>query len=457
MNRFITFTISVIMAVAAMAQSADERIGSLMGDGRWFELERAMRDTVLCNDLNPVVRGMGQSLVAHYFNRPEQACSTLSDLLNNHQQELGDNTLSMASLLGINLYRAGHYAEAANLLQSLADQLAAQGVDSTTVAGYTIIAGQCRSFADIGDVCHPLHPSGEYHLPLVADNRMHAVSGDTVAHFICVEAEINGTSDLFIFDTGAGMNVVTSEMAKKFGLRPLDTKAVAQGFGIVHGEYAIADTLRIGNMAWKNVPFVVMDDSTGHPEADKALSKMRPVLGLPVMLTMGEMQLDFERNELIIPASPSSIQLDSSNMMRTDTENLTIAAADEDGEPLLMHFDTGGYYTIMSPQWYRSHKAKVETCGTPDTLRMAGAGGVSITRSYRIPGKGINIGGQTARLDSLTINTGISIDNKSTNETPLLSATDGTIGLDCLERFSKVVINFREMYIEGINPKENNL
>ena len=158
MNRFITFTISVIMAVAAMAQSADERIGSLMGDGRWFELERAMRDTALCNDLNPVVRGMGQSLVAHYFNRPEQACSTLSDLLNNHQQELGDNTLSMASLLGINLYRAGHYAEAANLLQSLADQLAAQGVDSTTVAGYTIIAGQCRSFADIGDVCHPLHP-----------------------------------------------------------------------------------------------------------------------------------------------------------------------------------------------------------------------------------------------------------------------------------------------------------
>ena len=88
---------------------------------------------------------------------------------------------------------------------------------------------------------------------------------------------------------------------------------------------------------------------------------------------------------------------------------------------------------------------------------MAGAGGVSITRSYRIPSKGINIGGQTARLDSLTVNTGISIDNKSTNETPLPSATDGTIGLDCLERFSKVVINFREMYIEGIKPKENNL
>ena len=49
------------------------------------------------------------------------------------------------------------------------------------------------------------------------------------------------------------------------------------------------------------------------------------------------------------------------------------------------------------------------------------------------------------------------IDNKSTDEPPLLSATDGTIGLDCLERFSKVVINFREMYIEGIKPKENNL
>lgn len=59
----------------------------------------------------------------HYFNQPDSACIMLDDLLNNHQEELGGNTLNIAVLLGMNLARTDHYAEAANLMQNLCNQL----------------------------------------------------------------------------------------------------------------------------------------------------------------------------------------------------------------------------------------------------------------------------------------------------------------------------------------------
>lgn len=42
----------------------------------------------------------------HYFNQPDSACIMSGDLLNNHQKELGGNTLNMAILLGMNPARS---------------------------------------------------------------------------------------------------------------------------------------------------------------------------------------------------------------------------------------------------------------------------------------------------------------------------------------------------------------
>ena len=50
-------------------------------------------------------------------------------------------------------------------------------------------------------------------------------------------------------------------------------------------------------------------------------------------------------------------------MLRTDSENLRVAAADGDGRPLYLHFDTGGNGTTLLQHWYMQHKEDFMAAG----------------------------------------------------------------------------------------------
>lgn len=243
-------------------------------------------------------------------------------------------------------------------------------------------------------------------------------------------------------------------MARQYGLRRLGMDVTVGGIGgMKQGYYAMADTLRIGGMAWINVPFYVVDLQTGHAEADRLGKDLQlpPVIGLPILLRMQEIQLDFARREFVIPAVPTPSPLRESNMIRTDSECLQVKVADETGAPLYFHFDTGSYYTNMQPAWYGRHRKEVEAAGIPDSLRQAGIGGVSITRSYILPQKKFRIGSGTAVLDSVGVNTGIDLHTGQLDKAAFSNGQeDGFLGLNLLEKFSKVIINLKDMYLETI-------
>ncbi len=480
---------SLFVSMSMQAQNVDERIASLINQSNWFELEQALKETP-ANSISPFLRQLATAMTHHYFNRPDSACVVLSDLLGNHQQELGDHTMNMVILLSTNLARTGHYNDAAGLLQSLYDQLTALGTDSTLTVAYRDQAQQYRALAACGTLYRPLHKSDEYRIPMVIDDKGGQHSNE-------MDGSINGREERFLFDTGAGGNLITPELAKKYGLRSLDADITVGGVGgLKQGDYAIADTLRIGGMAWVNVPFAVIDTRTGHDEADKFSEKFQlpPVIGLPVMFCMQEIQLDFEHRELIIPTIQTSspwgksnllsekfqlppviglpvmfcmqeIQLDfehreliiptiqtsspwgKSNLLRTDTEGLQLKTTIDTGHPVYLHFDTGSYYTYMQPAWYNRHQKEVNSAGVPDSLRMAGIGGVSITRTYRLPQMKFHIGNGTATIDSVKVNTGIDL---HTGQMKSHDTEDGVLGLNALEKFSKVIINLKDMYMEAI-------
>lgn len=444
--------------MASAQQSADDRIGQMMADSRWFDLERELQDESLRDSVNPVIYGMARTLTNHYFNRPDSTCVSATNLLDNYQQVLGENTLSMAYLLGTGLSRAGEYDAAAGLMQSLADQLAAQGLDSTMTAGYEVIADLNRVYASLGEVNEPLHPAGEYRLPMLYVYDMHRASrngADDGAHFIGFKGSINDVAGELVFDTGAGMNIISSRLADKYKLRYTDMYMPMAGIGTQLGRCAVADTLRLGNMSWHNVVFLVADISTGNAIADSLGEMLPPVIGLPIMLTMGEIRLDFENDEFVIPATTTSNPLGYSNMMRTDSEGLCVEL-DVDGERSLMHFDTGGYGTTMWGRWFDNHRDAIEAVGVPDSIRAAGVGGVSITHSYSVPSMRFTLGTADASIDKVQIDTGI---DKRTGER--VGAGDyaddsmsGVIGLDLLERFGTVIINLRDMFLVGIDPKQ---
>ncbi len=100
-----------------------------------------------------------------------------------------------------------------------------------------------------------------------------------------------------VFDTGAGINIISSRDAKKFGIQATDITMDMTGVGKQTGHLAWADNIRIGNMSWQNVPFFIVDMKTGDSKTDSAGTMLPPVIGLPIMQSMGEIQFDFVKHE----------------------------------------------------------------------------------------------------------------------------------------------------------------
>lgn len=434
---------------AAIAQNADIRIGTLINESNWFELKRTI-ETTPRDSLSPLLYRMGTAMTAHYFNRPDSACVAIGTVLNEHQEEIGgQNSVNMAALMATNLTRCGRYEEAAALMQSLAQQLQAQGVDTATTASILKAADLYTMYARESPLCRPLHPAGEYHLPFTFNDDMHQ-GYKKQGHFLMLDARINDTSEPVVFDTGAGMNIISSSQAKACGLRQTEITIDMQGIGTQQGRIALADTLRIGLMAWQNVPFLIVDTRTGDAEADSVGGLLQPVIGLPIMLSMKEVQFDFEHRELVIPATPTPNPLGESNLLRTDSEGLRVESRDDEGRPMYMHLDTGSYGSDLTARWYATHRTQVEAQGQPDSIRMAGIGGVSRQKTYRLPSVTYRIGRGEATIEDVHASTGLDLHTgQPVGEMFGIGDIDGIIGLGLLERFRRVTLNLEEMYLDA--------
>lgn len=112
----------LFISVSIQAQNADERVSKMMNEARWFDLEQEL-NTAPVDSLTPFLRQMAASMTHHYFNRPDSACIELKNLLENHQQDLGGNTMNMVILLGMNMARTENYTEAAGLRRTFATNL----------------------------------------------------------------------------------------------------------------------------------------------------------------------------------------------------------------------------------------------------------------------------------------------------------------------------------------------
>lgn len=479
----------MLVAVAMQAQNADRRISALIGENRWFDLAHELKVTPK-DSVSPFIRKLALAMTHHHFNRPDSACAVFGDLLNNHQAELAGNTLNIAVLTGMNLARADHYTEASYLVSDICRQLLEQGADSTQIGSLLVLSEQYSIYADNGPVCRQLHSDGIYTVPMGIHSSMHAARDrNDEGHFITMDGRINGCESTLVFDTGAGVNIVSTRQAREFGLRLLDGTLPLSGISSQTGRYAFADTLNIGEMAWSNVPFIVVDLMTGNPETDSIGTLLPPVIGLPLMFRMQEITMDFGSRQFIIRTGSSSgsdsgsglslssstcqtadprtvscsgniengrnIQKPYSNLIVTDSGSLCLSATDEDGDPLLLHFDTGGYRTTMLPSWYARHKYDVHASGTPDTLRAAGVGGVKETVSYILPHRKFRIGNATAVLDSVSVDTGTDIHTGESRTVQYIEGSeDGTLGLDLLEHFKYVTMNLKDMYLHAV-PNQN--
>lgn len=461
-KKLILLYIIMCTACAAAAQDADRRAGELINGSRYFELEQMMR-TPDASRLSPFMRRLASALTAHYFNRPSEACLYIDSLLQENQEELGtESSLSMAFLMGRDLAYAGRYADAAAFMDDMTTQIRTiamqhQAADTSSLKALTAEADMYRAYATEAPLCRQLHKPGTYSTSFYIDGRLH---GYRRGGFLTVNGNVNGQSTAVAIDTGAGVNVVSPEEAERLGLRYTDAGMSVMGMGMQTGRIAIADTLRIGrDMAWANVPFVVVDIRTGNSEADKVLERGWPLtIGVPMLNAMKELQIDCEKRVITVPEKPTPQPAEGPNMMMKDSRNMTVRIEDEEGKPLFMHLDTGDYYTWMNSRWYMTHEDEVKAKGKADSLRMAGVGGVEMQHSYILPSIRLKMGGTAVEMDSVAVQTGI--DLHTGKQLSYDSSTvggngqteDGCIGLNIINHFGKITINMSDMYLRCEKP-----
>ena len=196
-----------------------------------------------------------------------------------------------------------------------------------------------------------------------------------------VPVTINGKTDDFLIDTGAGQSALTLREAKKFGLTILPGSAPSMdssGTGF-SSRTAIAREVTIGGMRFRSVSFEVITPPDG-PFQDVEIG----IVGLPIQLALGSIRWlkdDIVEIGAATPPSGSSPNL----VFDTDPSRLLIEA-EVLGKRVQATLDTGATTTDLNANFADLFPDVLSRDGKRGTADITGAGGTQDLRLVRAAG-----------------------------------------------------------------------
>ncbi|MFW6078291.1 MAG: aspartyl protease family protein [Gemmatimonadota bacterium] len=263
-------------------------------------------------------------------------------------------------------------------------------------------------------------PAGPVVLPLEAT----AVATPTV------EARVNGVARRFWIDAGAGLTVLSSELAEEAGIAVdvVGGRARTATGRDVATSPAIIDELRIGPVRVHNHPAMVMDTADlhfgvadlrdGHPGVDDDIA-IDGILGWPVIRRL-DLTLDFAGGEVVI-REPAPRPEDVRNLFWLGYP--VVAARAENGRALLLGLDTGASKSFLAPGFLE--KAGERPDGTR-SRRIGGAGGFETVTVEILDTAALRIGDWRVRFRD-------EVDIRDDNARSVLDL-DGVLGADVAAR-----------------------
>ncbi len=430
MKKFITILFIAIACINNLqAQSNYEiRISDALNKSEWFELRRIYTEGA--DSISPLLKSFAEAMLAHCFCSSDSACKAIDNLTMNYRDEIGlGNATSMNYLKSAHLANLGRYSDAKRVLNNCITSYINSG---TPVDYLSEIVQQYEALESIGNINHIDIAGEEIIIPLSIDT----IWAYNKPHFlIMINANVNNQPMKILFDTGAGVNVVNRKTAQRLGLTNLniDTRATGVG-GQVTGTYSVAQEIGMGNITIKNVPFQVFDISTGIDSIDNTFMKhLDMVIGVKFMNLFDELQIDLRNKKLYIPHETSYIKENESPNLCGGIEELHIIEAKINNTPMVVTFDTGAANSSLNSPYYQKFKSQIENSYESDTLRQAGAGGVKISKAYKIKNLNIEIGETSYTFPEIAVPT--------TSDNP--STLYGCMGMDYFINFSKIIFDFK--------------
>lgn len=435
MKRIVIFLAALLCMTGRVGAQTehDVRVGNALNGSMPFELRRAYEAGK--DSLSPMLRCFAEAMLADWFNRPREACSAIDSLINNHQEEIGvENVLSMIYIKAVNMGKLGQYGKAAQMLDDVSQAMSPHLGDSSLGHFYEK-ADEYRELAKIGNINSIDIPRQGASIPFRIDS---VGPQGKQAEAIMVGARINGKSQDVLFDTGAGVNVASEKAAERLGLRMLDAGQRAKGFGTVNGRKAVADEIRMGDLVLRNVPFLVMNVSSGVDSIDVYMRHFEVVMGVELMYAVKEVQIDFAGKKLFVPYTPSAIGDSEEQNLAGSGVGTFCAEANLGGMLVPVSLDTGAGHSNLGTRYFAMHKEHIEASCEPDTLRQAGAGGVSIGKAYKLKDFTISLGGSTYTFPVIPV---------VTTDDILTSEKFANLGMDYFRQFGKVIFNTKDMFV----------
>ena len=291
--------------------------------------------------------------LAHCENKFDQCNSSnhhIATLLSKYQRNLDDTMI--ASLLGVkvsNCIRLYQYRQAAATCTEIISNFHKQ-LDSADIKSYQ------NAFQLFGALSE------------VPAQQMILKKDETIAAYrnkfnhLMVPVSSRADSAEFIFDSGAGLSTVSESFAKKMHLRIIESKVnVGSATTVnVQSRLAVADTLFVGGIQFRNVVFLVLpDEKLSFPQAKLVING---IIGFPVLYQMGEVHM-YREGKIMVKKEPAKKPLH--NLFLDDL--VPVMAACTNTDTLLFNLDTGAKTSELSGKYYQAHKRFVEKNGKKES------------------------------------------------------------------------------------------
>lgn len=408
------------------AQTADERAGECLNGCRWFELQ-----DICATDsaqMSPFIRLFAQAMTAQMFNRPAEANDRILTLIRQHQEQMGfANVYNMMFMLIDNYGRLGDNASAASAARRFATQIDGK-VPADKVAPirakerlYTALQAYDMYSTDTLDHTVPM---------------AYTQISDSTQGLITLRGMVNGQRADFIFDTGASYNVITPELARRYGLRLLDDSIQAQGTRLGGGQMAIADDITLGDVHLRNVPFAVLDIGAGNERIRHTVSRISLIMGQPLLRQYGRYTIDLSDNTLHLYHHSARRPVRSNAYL----DGALYAEVVQDGHRMPIALDTGANKTTLGKAYYKDFAADIARHGKWTIEGASGFGGIVYNSVFRLPQITMQVGSQPFMLRNVSV-VALSTGNG-------LTENYGRLGMDFVRMWHQITVDNTNMTIE---------
>ena len=431
--------LSLFSSLVISAQQPDQRIGELVNTEDWFRLDKEyqiLKDSVQ----TPFLKVLAEAMIARNFNKKQRALECLNELLANYQSDLGAGVFNFIILRAQLLEEMGRYAEAADFIKYVFDQLKGQGVTQglDAMEYYYQHVNVLRELPALS-LSRPNHDvSVPFTLKELKPKRIESWmrkkderNPDAKSVLMSIPVTLHGETIPFHFDTGAGTTFVTEKFVREKGL-PLIGDTVTYT-GNSKGLRTFIDSLQIGEITVRNIVAGV-----GLEKESELLDLVGvgPILGRDVITAIGETQICMDDSTMLFPLKTSPLPVYGRNMLYNSHVEATA-----DGEKLRFLFDTGNANNnacYLYAAYYNTHRETIDKIATTDTISGGGYGIAGAREMKVIRPFCLSIGNMPIQLVEAVVDEESSLADDHCH---------GNIGIAAVLQHRKTILNFRDMFV----------